>query len=69
MKGDGSMLEKVQNRSVINYFQVEFLSVPENVGLQGWPCFLSAQLDLTLNDLEEIKILFLSRIECHHTWL
>ncbi|NLJ99871.1 MAG: anti-sigma F factor [Clostridia bacterium] len=51
------MLEKVQNRSVINYFQVEFLSVPENVGLSRVAAAsFAAQLDLTLNDLEEIKI-------------
>ncbi|HBT20475.1 MAG TPA: anti-sigma F factor [Peptococcaceae bacterium] len=42
---------------IINYVQLEFLSVPENVSLSRVVvASFAAQLDLTLNDLEEIKV-------------
>jgi len=42
---------------IINYVQMEFLSVPENVSLSRVAvASFAAQLDLTLNDLEELKV-------------
>jgi len=42
---------------VINFLTMEFLSVPENVGLSRVAvASFAAQMDMTLNDLEEIKV-------------
>lgn len=42
---------------VINFMNMEFLSVPENVGLSRVVvASFAAQLDLTLNDMEEMKV-------------
>lgn len=50
------MPEKDQDR-VVNYMQMEFLSLPENVSLSRVAvASFAAQLDLTLNDMEELKI-------------
>ena len=42
---------------VINFMNMEFLSVPENVGLSRVVvASFAAQLDMTLNDMEEMKV-------------
>ena len=42
---------------VINFMSMEFLSVPENVGLSRVVvASFAAQLDMTLNDMEEMKV-------------
>jgi stage II sporulation protein AB (anti-sigma F factor) len=45
------------NKELINSFKLEFLSRAENVGLSRITvAAFASQLDLTLNDLEEIKV-------------
>jgi len=42
---------------VINFMNMEFLSVPENVGLSRVVvASFAAQLDMTVNDMEEMKV-------------
>lgn len=42
---------------VINFMSMEFLSVPENVGLSRVVvASFAAQLDMTVNDMEEMKV-------------
>lgn len=43
--------------NIINFMSMEFLSVPENVGLSRVVvASFAAQMDMTLNDMEEIKV-------------
>lgn len=50
------MAEKPGNQ-VINFMNMEFLSVPENVGLSRVVvASFAAQLDMTLNEMEEMKV-------------
>ncbi len=45
------------DKIVRNQIKLEFISIPENVGLARITiAALASQLDLTLNDLEEIKV-------------
>jgi len=42
---------------VVNYMEMEFLSIPENVGLSRVAvASFAAQIDMTLNDMEELKV-------------
>jgi stage II sporulation protein AB (anti-sigma F factor) len=42
---------------VLNFMNMEFLSVPENIGLSRVVvASFAAQLDMTLNDMEEMKV-------------
>lgn len=46
-----------ENEKALNHMRLEFLSLPENVGLARVAvASFVAQLDLTLNDLEELKV-------------
>lgn len=46
-----------KDKKISNAMQMEFLSLPENVGLARVAiASFAAQLDLTLNDLEEVKV-------------
>lgn len=50
------MSENLGSR-VINFMKMEFLSVPENIGLSRVVvASFAAQLDTTLNDMEEMKV-------------
>lgn len=43
--------------SIINFMNMEFLSIPENVGLSRVAvASFAANIDLTLNDMEEMKV-------------
>ena len=45
------------DKKIINFMNMEFLSVPENVALSRVVvASFAAQLDMTLNDMEELKV-------------
>ncbi|MGF7184984.1 stage II sporulation protein AB (anti-sigma F factor) [Desulfitispora alkaliphila] len=46
-----------RDRKTVNFAKFEFLSCPENVGLARMTiASFASQLDMTLNDLEELKV-------------